>query len=74
MGQHIEVKVYKNDIERAIKILKKKIQNDGVFKILKEKNAYEKPGDKKRRKLRESIRRIRADNKKNNQKRKGDDK
>ena len=74
MGQHIEVKVYKNDIERALKILKKKIQNDGVFKILKEKKAYEKPGDKKRRKLRESIRRIRADNKKNNQKRKGDDK
>jgi len=75
MGQHIEVKVYKNDIERALKILKKKIQNDGVFKTLKEKKAYEKPGDKKRRKLRESIRRIRADKKKDNQKkRKGDDK
>ena len=59
MGQHIEVKVFKGDVERAIKILKKKIQNDGLFKRLKEKRAFEKPSDKKRRKMRESIRRIR---------------
>ena len=69
MGQHIEVKVFKNDIERAIKVLKKKIQNDGMFKELKERRAYEKPSDKKRRKLRESLRRIKTENKKKNKRR-----
>jgi len=69
LGQHIEVKVFKNDIECAIKILKKKIQNDGMFKELKERRAFEKPSDKKRRKLRESMRRIKTENKKKNKRR-----
>jgi small subunit ribosomal protein S21 len=69
LGQHIEVKVFKNDIERAIKILKKKIQNDGMFRELKERRAYEKPSDRKRRKLRESMRRIKTEQKKKNRKR-----
>lgn len=57
--KEIQVKVFDNDIEKAMRILKKKIQNDGLFKQLKLKKAFEKPGDKKRRKLRESLRRIR---------------
>ena len=56
----IEVKVFKNDIERALKVLKKKIQNDGLFKTLKEKKAFEKPSAKKRRKRRESLRRLKG--------------
>ena len=48
-----------NDLERAMRILKKKIQNDGLFKRLKLKKSYEKPSEYRRRKLRESLRRQR---------------
>ena len=55
----IQVKVYDNDLEKAMRILKKKIQNDGLFKRLKLKKAYEKPSEHKRRKQREALRRQR---------------
>ena len=57
--KEIQVKVYDNDLEKAMRILKKKIQNDGLFKRLKLKKAYEKPSEYKRRKQRESLRRRR---------------
>ncbi len=57
--KQIEVKVYDNDLEKAMRILKKKIQNDGLFKRLKLKKSYEKPSEFKRRKQREALRRQR---------------
>lgn len=57
---NLEVKVYDNDLEKAMRVLKKKIQNDGLFRRLKMKKAYEKPSECKRRKQREMLRRIRA--------------
>jgi len=57
--KEIAVKVYDNDVEKAIRILKKKIQNDGLFKRLKLKKSYEKPSEFKRRKQREALRRER---------------
>lgn len=57
--KEIEVKVYDNDLEKAMRILKKKIQNDGLFKRLKIKKSYEKPSEYKRRKQREALRRQR---------------
>ncbi|MDJ0815874.1 MAG: 30S ribosomal protein S21 [Desulfobacterales bacterium] len=55
----IEVRVIDNDIEKAMRILKKKIQNDGLFKRLKLKKSYEKPSEFRRRKQREALRRER---------------
>ncbi len=55
----IEVRVIDNDLEKAMRILKKKIQNDGLFKRLKLKKSYEKPSEYRRRKERESVRRQR---------------
>ena len=55
----IEVKVYDNDLEKAMRILNKKIQNDGLFKRLKIKKSYEKPSEYRRRKQREALRRQR---------------
>ncbi len=55
----IQVKVLDNDLEKAMRILKKKIQNDGLFKRLKLKKSYEKPSEYKRRKQREALRRQR---------------
>ncbi|CAN2039366.1 Small ribosomal subunit protein bS21 [Candidatus Magnetomoraceae bacterium gMMP-15] len=55
----LQVKVIDNDVEKAIRILKKKIQNDGLFKRLKLKKSYEKPSEYRRRKMREALRRHR---------------
>ena len=55
----IEVRVIDNDIEKAMRILKKKIQNDGLFNRLKLKKSYEKPSEFRRRKQREALRRER---------------
>jgi len=58
--KEIEVKVLDNDLEKAMRILKKKIQNDGLFKRLKLKKSYEKPSEYRRRKQREALRRQRV--------------
>ena len=55
----IEIIVKDNDVEHAIKVLKRKIARDGLLKQLKTKRAYEKPSEKRKRKERESLRRIR---------------
>lgn len=57
--KEITVQVIDNDVEKAMKILKKKIQNDGLFKRLKLKKHYEKPCQYRRRKMREAMRRQR---------------
>lgn len=57
--KEIEVKVIDNDLEKAMRILKKKIQNDGLFKRLKLKKSFEKPSEYRRRKNREALRRQR---------------
>lgn len=53
------VEVRGNDVDRAIKILKKKMQREGTLKELKLKRHFEKPSEKRKREERESIRRIR---------------
>ncbi|MFH2058301.1 MAG: 30S ribosomal protein S21 [Pseudomonadota bacterium] len=55
----IMVTVIDNDVERALRILKKKIQNDGLFKRLKVIKTFEKPCQFRRRKMREAMRRQR---------------
>lgn len=53
----LTVKVHQNNIEKAIKIFKKKIMNDGILKELKKHQAYEKPSEKRRRERGEARRR-----------------
>jgi small subunit ribosomal protein S21 len=54
----IEVRVHE-DIEKALRILKKKMQKDGLLKELKRRRFHEKPGIRKRRKQAEASRRNR---------------
>lgn len=49
----------KGDIEQAIRLLKKKLQLDGIKKELKRREYYEKPSAKRRRKQAESKRKLR---------------
>ena len=52
----LEVKVQNDQIENAIKSLKRQLIRDGVLKELKNRRAYEKPSVKKKRKQREARR------------------
>ena len=58
----IEVQVRNNNVEKAIRVLKKKIQKDGMMRELRQRQYYEKPTLKRQRKLKESLRRVAKDN------------
>ena len=45
----IKIEVKDNNIEQALRVLKRKLQRDGFFKIVKLKNTYEKPSERKKR-------------------------
>ena len=54
----IKIEVKDNNIEQALRTLKKKLQREGFFKIIKLKNTYEKPSEKKKRIKQENIKRV----------------
>ena len=58
----IEVQVRNNNVEKAIRVLKKKIQKDGLMRELRQRQYYEKPTLKRQRKLKESLRRVAKEN------------
>ncbi|MBI5602776.1 MAG: 30S ribosomal protein S21 [Deltaproteobacteria bacterium] len=58
----MNVIVKDNNIEAGIKLLRKKMQMDGLKKELKQREFYEKPSVKKKRKQREAARRKRKAN------------
>ena len=58
----LEVKVRNNNVEKAIRVLKKKIQKDGMMRELRQRQYYEKPTLKRQRKLKESLRRVAKEN------------
>ena len=53
------VSVRDNNVDQALRILKKKMQREGVIKKKKNRRVYEKPSEKKARELAESTRRVR---------------
>jgi len=50
--------VHNNNFEKALKIFKKMIMNDGILKEIKRRQFYEKPGEKRRREKAEARRRF----------------
>ena len=55
----MHVSVRDNNVDQALRILKKKMQREGVFREMKNRRVYEKPSEKKARELAESTRRVR---------------
>lgn len=55
----LEVIVKDNDVTYALKILKNKMSKEGVLTELKRKRFAEKPSEKKRRKHREALKKMR---------------
>jgi small subunit ribosomal protein S21 len=55
----LQVSVRDNNVDQALKALKKKMQREGIFREMKLRNHYEKPSVKKAREKAEAIRRGR---------------
>jgi small subunit ribosomal protein S21 len=54
----LQVFVRDNNVEQALRALKKKMQREGIFREMKRRKAYEKPSERKTRES-EAIRRAR---------------
>jgi small subunit ribosomal protein S21 len=55
----LQVLVRDNNIDQALRVLKKKMQREGLFREMKQRNSYEKPSERKNREKSEAIRRAR---------------
>ncbi|KAA0970866.1 30S ribosomal protein S21 [Aureimonas fodinaquatilis] len=55
----MQVLVRDNNVDQALRVLKKKMQREGIFRELKARRAYEKPSEKRVRQKGEAIRRAR---------------
>jgi len=57
--RRVQVLVRDNNVDQALKALKKKMQREGIFREMKLRGHYEKPSEKKAREKAEAIRRAR---------------
>ncbi len=55
----MQVQVRDNNVDQALKALKKKMQREGIFREMKLRNFYEKPSEKRTRESAEAVRRAR---------------
>jgi|TARA_R100000234_G_scaffold115061_1_gene90702 small subunit ribosomal protein S21 len=59
----IEVTVRNGNVEKAMRVLKKKLLKDGMMRELKERQYYQKPSHVKREAKKQSIRRHKKEQK-----------
>jgi small subunit ribosomal protein S21 len=57
--RRVQVLVRDNNVDQALKVLKKKMQREGVFREMKLRGHYEKPSERRVRERAEAIRRAR---------------
>jgi small subunit ribosomal protein S21 len=60
----IKIDVRNGNLEQAMRVLKKKVLKEGIFRLAKEKSVFEKPSEKKRRKKKEGIANFKKNQKK----------
>ena len=58
-GKPVQVTVRDNNVDQALKVLKKKLQREGVFREMKLRRAFEKPSERRAREKAEAVRRGR---------------
>lgn len=58
-GAIVQIYVRDNNVDQALKALKKKMQREGTFREMKRRNYYEKPSEKRVRQKAEAVRRAR---------------
>jgi small subunit ribosomal protein S21 len=59
IGYFVQVLVRENNVDQALRVLKKKMQREGVFREMRQRRAYEKPSERRIREKAEAIRRAR---------------
>ena len=55
----MQVTVRNNNVDQALKVLKKKMQREGIFREMKLRRSYEKPSERRAREKAEAVRRAR---------------
>lgn len=58
-GRLVHILVRDNNVDQALRALKKKMQREGVFREMKLRDHYEKPSEKRAREKAEAVRRAR---------------
>jgi len=53
------ITVRENNVDQALKVLKKRMQREGIFREMKRRRFYEKPSEKRTRERAEAVRRYR---------------
>ncbi len=53
----MQVLVRDNNVEQALRVLKKKMQREGLFREMKKRRSYEKPSERRTREKAEAVRR-----------------
>jgi small subunit ribosomal protein S21 len=56
---NLQVLVRDNNVDQALRVLKKKMQREGVFREMKRRRFYEKPSERSAREKAEAVRRSR---------------
>ena len=56
--RRVQILVRDNNVEQALRVLKKKMQREGIFREMKLRGHYEKPSEKRVREKAEAIRRA----------------
>ena len=57
--ESVQVLVRENNVDQALRVLKKKMQREGVFREMKLRRCYEKPSERANREKAEAVRRAR---------------
>jgi small subunit ribosomal protein S21 len=55
----VQVLVRENNVDQALRVLKKRMQREGVFREMKMRRTYEKPSERRAREKAEAVRRYR---------------
>jgi small subunit ribosomal protein S21 len=55
----MQVVVRDNDVGQALRVLRKKLQREGILRELKQRRSYEKPSERRVRERTEAVRRYR---------------
>ena len=59
IGNQLQVLVRENNVDQALRVLKKRMQREGIFREMKQRSFYEKPSEKRVREKAEAVRRAR---------------
>src|ERR1700737_2982656 len=57
--ERVQILVRDNNVDQALKVLKKKMQREGIFREMKRRRFYEKPSERNARQKGEAVRRAR---------------